>query len=310
MVSRRGLAFGIVTAALLSIGLAEAVQLPGVQIDFKITEPDYRDEFFDSQLADLRLAGATLLAELLADEVGFLAFSPASEEAVTSTLPGPQDSDCPESGTDYRLCIRLDGLERGSQGVAHEVGLHFQLRGPEVRENEARDYWMFRSRQEWELPVPGVPELLTEIRLKLADADYPGLVREVLSQIKLSERCQVRKEMPAGWILPFTHEDLCMDRGTKLTIEHEVIVAMIALELSFTVEASGELLAPGSPEHGQVFCKPAAGLDPLQLAELHEAPAEAVAKTKIFVVDYQRLDTECSREPQSPAELDFEEGGS
>jgi hypothetical protein len=280
-------------AMLAVAGLTIAVPSPApaservhVRVEFHLTEADYLRSFTPEQRDGLESAATQLLANLLGSRVGFLEFE--------------AQGDSP-----YVLEVNLDDQDPGGQDVAPEVGFHFRLLGDGVPSGAAT-YWTFRPREVWGEPVPKSRPLLEEMERALGGehADYGGLVREVLSHVKVSAACDLHPSAPSGWILPFTPEEICLDRGSIVLIRHEIVTGGISEGIDLHARYAGETAGPDAAQH-RLFCVPAADEDRQRAAPLWTTPDNAVTSTEVYVVDYEPRDSGCAPAVESPAGVSF-----
>lgn len=283
----------VATAAALLAGVLTggasplaAGERPRVGVAFELAEPSYRQEFSDDQIGEIEVRGTEIVAKRLGDRVGFVDYV-VDEEAP------------------YGLEVRLDALDPAGLGVAREVGFHFTLSGAAVPAG-AKAYWTFRPREAWGEPIPELAPLLEEIERTFTGerADYGGLVRAALSEIRLSEACDLHPSLPSGWILPFTPEEICLDRGSIVEIRHEVLSGGVSAGVVLHARYSGETVDP-DPSRRQLFCEPAAEEDRELAAPLWTTPREAVTATEIYLVEYEPLDAGCAQATESPSDVSF-----
>jgi hypothetical protein len=275
--------------ALLAAGLlAGPVAAAGrveVGVSFALAEPSYREELTDAEIAELESRAGALLVRVLKEAVGFLEYRPGGDHV-------------------YRLEVRLDDRLPGGEVAAPEVGFHFRLLGPQVPESAAT-YRLFRPRTAWGEPIGTVEPLLGEMERALTGtaADYPSLVREVLSHVKVSEACDLRPGAP-GWILPFTPEEICLDRGSVVLIRHELVSGGISQGIDLRARYTGEI-AESDPALRLLFCVPHKDEDAQQAAPLWAVPDSAVTLTGVYVVEYERRDAGCAPAIEPPSDVDF-----
>jgi hypothetical protein len=263
---------------------AEAQERPKAQVRFELAHPAYRDEFLDEEIDDIQTAAALRLASFLNARIGFIDFS---------TDPGPA----------YVLKVSLDARDRGAGLALSDVGFHFELEGPGMTE-AARSYWLFRSKDSGE-PIPEQDLLLSEVDLLLKTevADTRGLVREVLRLVRITGECALKTDQPEGWILPFSAEDLCIDRGTLLRITHGVRDGGVDRDVTLDYRANGTMSE--GPLQGHAFCEATTEDGEAQLEELRTA---RVMTRGIFVIDYDPPDDGCALTPESPDMVSFGSG--
>jgi hypothetical protein len=291
LVAVAGALAAVLAGPLIGVGasaLAAAVR-PRVGVAFELAETSYRQEFSDAQIAEIEARGTEIVASRLGGRVGFVDY------VVNDEAP-------------YALEVSLDALDPTGLGIAREVGFHFALRGAAVSTG-AKTYWTFRPREAWGEPIPEVEPLLEEIDRAFTGerADYAALVRSVLSQVRLSEACDLHPSLPSGWILPFTPEDICLDRGSILQIRHEVLSGGISAGVVLQARYSGETVDP-DPSRRRLFCVPAAEEDRQLAAPLWTTPVEAVTATEVYLVEYEPLDAGCAQATELPTDVSF--GGS
>jgi hypothetical protein len=283
--ARHSLLAGALASALLAPlpDAAVAQERPKAQVRFTLAHPDYRDEFRDAEIDSIQARAASLLASFLNARIGFIDFST-------------------DSGPDYVLEVSLDARDRGAGLALSDVGFHFELDGPGVTE-AARSYWLFRSKDSGE-PVPEEGALLSEVGLLLTTevADTRGLVREVLRLVRISGECALKTDRPEGLILPFSAEDLCIDRGTLLRITHGVHDGGVDRDVTLSYVANGTMSE--GPLQGHAFCEPTEDGE----AQLQELRAARVVTKGIYVVDYDPPDEGCSLLPESPDTVSFGSG--
>jgi hypothetical protein len=178
---------------------AMAQKRAAVTVSVELVAQRYRDRFANRQAVEAK--AATLFAEYLTKNVGFLRFAPDD-----STRP-------------YRLAFLLDRLDRTSTSGFSEVGFWVHL--DRVGEAPVEAYWLqFRGADQALAGVGTEVQFLTEIKSKLAHRDADSLRTGVLRWIPVSETGLLPDLQPVGVVLPFPLLELCM--------KHQSIVEFLA----------------------------------------------------------------------------------
>lgn len=259
---------------------AGAVAKTRVAIAFEMPDPRYTDDFRSDELAELRSAAASAVAGALDEKIRFLDFG--------------TDADAP-----YLLLVRLDRAEGShAQGPA-EFGLHFELRGPEVRD-EARAYVVFRTKDQYLSPIGEPGALLREIELAVRGAGHRDLVRGLLRHVPIAKDARFRHE-PLGWTVQHDRVALCIDRDSRLTV-----VNVFPFDGGNATEAfEARVLSTDRPD-GWIVSVADASVHPRMVEELEAADPGRVRVENVFVMEYRRF---CRPAVVPAEEVDFSDAG-
>lgn len=276
---------------------AIALERPVVEVKLLLQELAYRREFSDQEILNLEAEASARIAKLLQTRIGFAKFQPLRGEAATGPL----------------LTFKLGARDQGPSTLLKEVGLHIELSGHGGGGSSKRVYWLFRPQERYRDAVGNPAALLREIELRIGDADYTTLIREVLSGIPIARTGQMWTQ-PLGWIVPHRQADLCMEVNSVLWIENAVPSGAGPIIRSFRARAAGSFQPPGptSIENYRGFLFSEASPQQEGLNDLAGVNPEMVEVRAVYVLEYISLGpcgTGVSGDPLAPDNQDFRRPG-
>lgn len=179
----------------------EAGTKPTLKVEVKVAEPSYRATLGDAEAADLERKATQLIIDLLNRNAGFLNYST-------------------DSGT-LVLRFTLDAKEQPVAAHRREVGFHIKLSGTNFTARVM--YTKFRDADAFSASLGRVDDLVFEISIRLGQPDFvPSLVEQILSGVPIAESGELLRNGTLHWIIPFRHDELCLDSNSVLFIQHEV----------------------------------------------------------------------------------------
>jgi hypothetical protein len=270
---RRGWAVRAALVAGVIAGRVPAQAPATVAVRAELAVPRFHDRFTNRHAVEAKVA--TLFADYLTREIGFLRFS-----ATDSTLP-------------YRLTFVLDH-EPGNTTSFAEVGFWVKLDRP--GENQLAAYWLPVRTADQSLAAVGTEtDFLTEVKTKLEHQAADSLSRGVLRWVPIAES-GLPNLNPLGLVLPFQLLDLCMKNESVIEFVAE-IQGTITMQEQFKAQIVGSA-APNEPFFGGGFgrvidLKPPDDLTP-------SITNKTVRVKQIFVTDYKLDKTACENRAPRP----------
>lgn len=253
----------VLAGVLAAPAAAAADDRPLIQVRFVIADPGYRLKFSDADRPGVEAAAAARIAERLAARIGFLRFT---------TGDGP----------DTVLTLELNRQDPTGTGDIREVGFHVTLRRQGQPLGE-RVYVMFRPQTESLAPIPGRDALVEAIGPRVADAAAPrGPITALLSAVPIAHQAVLVQD-PLGWVIPYRHDDLCMDEASVVRLSNTVDSPVATMVRQFTARASGR--TNQGEARGRIFSEP----DPAtqaHLDDLRNLPAARIHVDAVYVVQY------------------------
>ena len=272
-------------SALLAIGFAwactAAAAPPVVAVSFDLAVVRWQGTFGANRTA-LEDKAALEISKWLAGELGFMTYEPSKT--------GP-----------HRLIVHLEVVPDAGTRQDKETQLRLEL----VGHSAPPMVWRFRNEESYGQPTAGVDAFALEIGRRMAAVDQRALVRQLLSQVPITNEAQLWKD-PVGWVMPYRKAELCMDFKSLLRIENMIPSGAGPVMKEFMARASGDFVprdnAPGSmPLRGRLFTEPMPAQE--GLADLGNARPDLVAIKAVYVVEYQPLQP-CSK-PVPPDAVEF-----
>jgi len=187
-----------------------------------------------------------------------------------------------DAGKPFTLTIRLAARVNAERRDApKEIGLHIELTGPKA----GREYVVFRVPEDIR-PITTVDDMVQEIDERLPEAEYGGRITELLVRVPIAQGGRVIYQPRSGWILPHRVADICLDRGSRLTIE-STVPGPVGPRLTRALEALavGQFNPPGQTDlpmlRGNIFTEPV----DLQLfrQEMDGADEKLIAITSVLI---------------------------
>jgi hypothetical protein len=272
-------------SALLAVGFGlvctAATARPVVAISFDLAVARWQGTFGASRAA-LEEKAASEIAKWLGQELGFMGYEPGKT--------GP-----------HRLVVHLEVVPDAGSRQDKETQLRLELAGQPAPPM----VWSFRNEEGYSQPTNGVEAFALEITRRMAAIDRRALVRQILSQIPITNEAQLWKD-PVGWVMPYRKSELCLDFKSLFRIENMLPSGAGPVLKEFTARASGDFAprdnAPGSMLlRGRLFTEPMPSQD--GLSDLGSAKPELVSIKAVYVVEYQPLQP-CSK-PVPPDAVEF-----
>jgi len=276
-------------------GRLHAQSKPAVGVRLSVEERSYRDNFTEEELRGIERGAAEHLASLLNQRINFVDFIAGDPNILY-------------------LSLALKPKNANASGFLKEVGFHVTLIGAHATEGPV--YWVFRPEERYIEGLGGVEEFLEEIKQRfnaLSDADYRALVTGLLSGVPIAHTGFFWPQAPVGWIIPFTQENIRMDRGSRLRIVNEVRSSVGPVARDFY----SLVLAPFNPDNatpfedqnwrGRLFTE-AERPDEISL-HVPGLDPNRVAVKSVYVIDYKRFDTSLGPQVADPAGVDFRGDG-
>lgn len=270
-------------------GRLHAQSRPAVAVRFSVEEQGYRDNFTDDELNRIEGSAAEHLMSLLNQRINFVDFT-------------AEDPNIPY------LSLTLRPKNASASEFLKEVGFYVTLQGAQAPGGPI--YWMFRPEERYIEGLGGVEEFLEEIKQRfnvLSDADYGALVTELLSGVPIAHAGCFWPEAPVGWIIPFTQENIRMDRGSRLRIVNEIRSSVGPVPRDFY----SQVLAPFNPYNetpfedwrGRLFTE-AEEPDAVS-SQVPVLSTDCMSVKSVYVIDYKRFDTSLDAGVADPAGVDF-----
>ena len=243
--------------------VAAADDRPVIKVRFVIADVSYKLKFADSDRPAVEGAAAARIAERLGARIGFVRFT---------TQDGP----------DTVLTFELNRQDPSGTGDIREVGFHVTLR-QQGQPLGDRVYVMFRPQTESLAPIPGREALTESIGPKVAEAAAPrGPITALLSAIPIARQALLVQN-PLGWVIPYRHDDLCMDEASVVRLSNTVDSPMTTVVRQFTAKTSGR--AKQGELRGRIFGEPHPVAQD-HLDDLRNTPAERIRVDGVYVVQY------------------------
>jgi len=289
--------YSIICVALLLVvvGQVQAGDKTGVHVRFILKEPAFRGKFARASeptselLEELESRAAASISRKLCKNAGFLHFT--SEES-----------------KNFTLTFTLARADPQASEMLKEVGLFVKLTGPKNKAPTV--YQIVRTAEESEGLIGGMKEVLKEMDLAVGTPTFLDSIRDdILREVPVCDTGVVLADPMFGWLTPFTHQDLQIDKGSKFKITNRV---PSPFNQNNTIDYNGQASVivrrsadpPWDRYIGQLFCKPAdnnkGDLDEL----LKAVKAGKAAVVRMFVIDYCLLDMD-SPGPTPPEDSEF-----
>jgi hypothetical protein len=261
-----------------------------VTVSFRLTEPDYRQEYTTDEIAALEAHLSTQVALRFNEHIGFLNFV---------SDPGPA----------YSLILELGRRNPQDPGPCWEVGFLVKVAGPQVRP-PLDPYWlMFRHQDRYGDSRGSASDLEKALILKLTlleDLDYEKLVSTFLGQVPLCNEGTKLWTDPLGWIVPYKLEEVWIDVGSQFLVENcfPSSLGPIAYNYPATMEKFIQE-SENTTYAGFILCLAPANAP--ELDRFQNVSADSILVRRVYVVEYHRYDA-CGAGPQSPTTV-FATGG-
>lgn len=197
---RHLVAFALAVVTLVS--LAEAAGKTRVRVKFVMNE--YKQYFNAAQIATIeKRAAEQLISRLGGEHARFLDFTTQDGSAsfvLTVTLRS-----------------RLAAERIGAPG---EVIFHFTVDGPGLQAKH--EFVVFRPADDT-AKIPALDVFVEDIKKALSDQAYREQLRPLLLNVPIASSGKVLSGAPGpGWLLPYRHQDICLDYESQLRIHHVI----------------------------------------------------------------------------------------
>jgi hypothetical protein len=253
----------VLAGALTAPAIVRADDRPVIKVEFVIVDANYKLKFTDADRPGVQAAAAARIVERIGARIGFVRFTTAD-------------------GPDTVLKFELNRQDPKSTGDIREVGFHVTLsqRGQPLGEGA---YVPFRPQTESLSTIPGREALIEAIGPKVADASAPrGPITALLSVVPIARQA-VLVQNPLGWVIPYKHDDLCMDEASVVRLSNTVDSPVTTVVRHFTAKTSGR--AKQEDMRGRIFGEP----HPLaqdHLDEMKNTPVGQIKVDGVYVVQY------------------------
>src|SRR6266513_5709125 len=191
---------GRIALALIVLLAASAHAGQKTAVTVKFVVDAYQAYFLAPQRAELTAKAAARISERLRAYVPHFDFTTDDKPFVLT----------------IRLAPRVNAERRDAP---KEIGLHIELTGPRV--GRVRDYVVFRPPEDM-TPITTVDDMVLEIDGRLPEAEYAGRITDLLVRVPIAQDGRVIFQPRSGWILPYRVAEICLDRGSQVTIESMV----------------------------------------------------------------------------------------
>ena len=110
-------------------------------------------------------------------------------------------------------------------------------------------------------PITTVDDMVLEIDGRLPEAEYAGRITDLLVRVPIAQDGRVIFQPRSGWILPHRVAEICLDRGSQVTIE-SMVPGPVGPRTTPPLEALavGLFNPPGSTDlpmmRGNIFSEP------------------------------------------------------
>jgi len=262
----------LLALSLLWAGEAACEDRVPVTVVFRLQQPQYRAIYRDDR-DKLEAEAAKVLVRNLEARIKLVRFTVE-----------PSDG--------YRLTFRLNDLaDKGQKG---ETVLHIELEGAGVKPR-GPSFWPFRQSGGFSAPIRPADAFLREIEDKvkaiLADGSYRNLVSDWLVQVPVAHSSTPYKE-PAGWVLPFRREELCLDFDSSLRIDSMLPVSGMRLNRPLVGRVAGDFSGQDPSGRGLIFAELTEDRQPDKkwLREFMDANAAQITVLGVYVISFVPLE--------------------
>jgi hypothetical protein len=283
----------VLLLCMFALGIQASAQRNTVRVEFHLTDGIYASELGPQQVALADKAFQSLFIEQLQRKIGFLHFSGDLQANPT-----------------YTLLIELGDPNRLALDSSH---FHVSLKGPNGNLLPKKISWVFRPSTDGfrafsnkAAPTEKIRDINLvgesdgeppgELRQRFAEADFDGIVADLLSNIPVATQAELKEKPPdPRWELPLHRGDTCMDLHSRFRISHSLQFIDTTEDFPVEVEAVGPadgaadaMLAPisarlpdGSPQAQSV-------------ARLVNPHLKQVQVKGVYVLMYRSRDVGCA----------------
>ncbi len=256
----RVVCFGLVFLALVFLALAAASEgASKTPVTVKFVLKAYDGQFDAGEIDTIEKRAAEQIVARLGEHARFLDYTTQSGSPFTLTAT---------------LRPRLVAERTGAPG---EVVFQFKLEGPRVQANV--EFVVFRPANDTG-SIPGVPEFVKEIEVKLSEQAYRDQLRPLLLRVPIAKTGTLVNSPAAGWLLPYGRVEICLDPDSQLGIEHTVNVSGGVLRPKLLAHADGDL-------QGHILGRPVSPLEFQQ--QVGRFASSQVSVDAVWVTDYRDL---------------------
>lgn len=231
---------------------------PRIRVAFELPNRAYH-ELTPAESTAVALSASSLLAARLQQVLRYADFLASDTAADT-------------------LTFALDRLDRAATGP-DELWLYARVSGAGVLPHGLR-WFLFQKLADYNAARPRVEVLVKDVATKVALQDVSAISSELLSDVPLTNRADVRLDPPGpGWLVPFGRKDLCMDANSTFRVRNRIALDPGSRDIDFTAMASVTL--------GRKILAVPARAQAEDVAVLRSAGARRVQVLAVYLTRYE-----------------------